>query len=270
MTVVLLLGMLAAIAIPMFAGNSRRTAAVACLATRTIIERSAQSYVSKEGTRPVAIDSLVGSYVLATPKCPSLGTYVWLRAESTVLCSIHYAGDSAALWTSDWSSSSLLRTLSGTWAASNGLLTATTASQALFTGAVPDDFIMQATLVTLNSGQGYGFYFRSTANADGQVSGYCFQYDPGLGDKFVVRTVLNGHESAPIAQASMPAGYAVYGTSRNVTITAIGAHTVIKVDGVTVLDFADSTFASGQVGLRSWGSGTSVSIGGVSVSSAIP
>ena len=33
----------------------------------------------------------------------------------------------------------------------------------------------------------------------------------------------------------------------------MGSHIVIEVDGVTMLDFYDSSFASGSAGLRSWG-----------------
>jgi hypothetical protein len=31
-----------------------------------------------------------------------------------------------------------------------------------------------------------------------------------------------------------------------------GDHHIVKVDGATVLDFVDSRFSSGSVGLRSW------------------
>jgi hypothetical protein len=54
----------------------------------------------------------------------------------------------------------------------------------------------------------------------------------------------------------MPAGFSIYGTPHTTTINAVGSHIVCKVDGVTVLDFNDSTFQSGSAGLRSWGAGT--------------
>lgn len=84
------------------------------------------------------------------------------------------------------------------------------------------------------------------------ISGYCFQFDPGLGNKFVVRKVVNGKESSPIAIASMPPGFGVYGTPHGITINAEGSHITVLVDGVKVLDFVDSTLASGGAGLRSW------------------
>jgi hypothetical protein len=119
---------------------------------------------------------------------------------------------------------------------------------------------------TLSSGSGYGVYFRS----DGQskISGYCFQFDPGVGNKFIVRKVVAGVESAPIASAAMPAGFTIYGVPHATTISAVGSHIVCKVDGVTVLDFADGTFASGSAGLRSWGNSTVGFLGASSLAGA--
>ena len=105
---------------------------------------------------------------------------------------------------------------------------------------------------TISSGSGYGVYFR--ADGKSKISGYCFQYDPGVGNKFIVRKVVAGVESAPIAQVKFPAGFSVYDASHAITISAVGSHIVCKVDGASMLDFNDSTFASGGAGLRSWGS----------------
>lgn len=276
MVVVLVLGVLVAIAIPTYSTTMRKASATTCLATRTVIERAAQNYRAVEGTVAPSIGVLVTKrYLTATPKCPSAGSYVWQPASGSdmgfdeVLCSVHYASTGASLWASNWSDSSLLKMLMGSWVVKNGVLTTgSAANQALFTNPVPNDFTMQASLLTLNSGSGYGLYYRTVAGPNGPT-GYCFQYDPGLGNKFVVRKVVNGVESGPIASAAMPTGYNVYGTARNVTVTAIGSHTVIKVDGVPVLDFTDSTFSSGQVGLRSWNN-SNVTVGGVSVTGAVP
>jgi hypothetical protein len=56
----------------------------------------------------------------------------------------------------------------------------------------------------------------------------------------------------------MPAGFSFYGTPHDITINAVGSHIVIKVDGRKVLDFNDSTFASGSAGLRSWDGNSTV------------
>jgi hypothetical protein len=50
----------------------------------------------------------------------------------------------------------------------------------------------------------------------------------------------------------MPAGFQVNG-QHSISISVQGDRQVIKVDGVTVMDFRDSTYSSGTVGLRSWG-----------------
>ena len=49
----------------------------------------------------------------------------------------------------------------------------------------------------------------------------------------------------------MPPGFQVNG-QHSISISVQGDHQVIKVDGTTVMDFHDSTYTSGTVGLRSW------------------
>ncbi len=258
MVVVLVIAALVFIAVPIFFAATARAKATTCLANRTIVERAAPAYRTAEGFPPQTLQDFVTKrLVKSLPKCPSNGTYVWSSggdkpADDKLLCSVHYAGAATPLWSSNWAAGALLKTISGTWKLVNGQMVPTppNGGQALFTSSVPANFQLESTAV-LNSGPGYGMYFRSTAVA-GKISGYCFQFDPGLGNKFVVRTVTNGVESGPIAISSMPPGYSIYGTSHKTTITAIGSHIVIKVDGVPVLDFVDSKYASGQAGMRAW------------------
>jgi hypothetical protein len=182
---------------------------------------------------------------------------------------VHFAGETPPVWSSNWANSSALKTLRGAWTMVNGMLTPTVPNglTALFQSATPNDFRLESNAV-LNAGPGYGIYFRSTA-VGGNISGYCFQFDPGLGNKFVVRKVTNGTESAPLAISAMPTGYPIYGTAHKTTITAVGSHIVVKVDGVPVLDFVDSTYASGQSGMRAW-YGSDVGFNSVSAYSATP
>ena len=49
----------------------------------------------------------------------------------------------------------------------------------------------------------------------------------------------------------MPPGFPVNGEHK-ISVSVQGDHHIIKVDGATVLDFHDSQFSSGTVGLRSW------------------
>jgi hypothetical protein len=103
-------------------------------------------------------------------------------------------------------------------------------------------------------------YYRADGKAN--ISGYSFQYDPGLGNKFVVRTVTGGSESAPIASFNMPAGFPIYGTQHDIVIKVVGDKHVITVDGQQVLSFTNATFKSGGAGLRSWDGGSAVSFAG--------
>ncbi len=93
-----------------------------------------------------------------------------------------------------------------------------------------------------------------TTNPLGIDAGYCFQVDPGLGNKFVVRKWVNGVESAPLATASMSSGFVatINSLPHDHKISAVGSHIVVTVDGASVLDFTDSTYASGGAGLRAW------------------
>lgn len=114
--------------------------------------------------------------------------------------------------------------------------------------------------VTLESGNGYGIYYRADGQQD--ITGYIFQYDPGLGDKFVVRKVVEGREQSPFEEVKMTdvmgSDFGVKGTSHEVTIEVVGDRHVISVDGVEVLDFTDGDFTEGSGGLRKWGAGVTV------------
>ena len=103
---------------------------------------------------------------------------------------------------------------------------------------------------------GYGLYYRATDNdGNGKYTGYRFQYDAALGDKFVVRKVVDGKESAPFQSAKMKDfmdDEDIYNKNHTVNVAVKGEHHTIKVDGVTVLEFDDDTFSQGKSGLRTW------------------
>lgn len=103
----------------------------------------------------------------------------------------------------------------------------------------------------LLKGKGYGIYYRS--NNEKRITGYVFQYDPGLRDKFVVRKVTNGREASAFQTVKMPAGFQVHNKSHNISISVEGDHHVIKVDDEIVFDFKDDWRDSGMAGFRSWG-----------------
>ncbi len=103
----------------------------------------------------------------------------------------------------------------------------------------------------LNAGNGYGVYYRADNNPN--ITGYVFQFDPGLGNKFVVRKVVGGVEQAPFQSVAMPSGFPIYNQSHDISVAIVGDRHVIKVDNQPVLEFQDTTFASGSGGFRTWG-----------------
>ena len=153
------------------------------------------------------------------------------------------------LFSSDLNSLAGFTTLMGGWIASGGTLSAVKDQNRLVAIGGPwDDFTFQTT-ATLVSGNGYGMYYRCTSD----LTGYIFQFDQGVGNMFIVRKVVAGVESAQFQKVKMPTGFAV-NAQHDISISVVGDHHVINVDGATVLDFHDSQYSSGTVGLRSWAS----------------
>jgi prepilin-type N-terminal cleavage/methylation domain-containing protein len=275
MTVVLIIGVLVSVAIPVFASSTKRAQESTCLANQSMASSQAEIYRSREGTSPPTLQSLVDKrYFQSLPTCPAKGAYVWLSRTSggsdILVCSVHYTGSAPPIWSTAWADPKGFKTIMGRWTTSNGTLTSDATqyqNRALFGDAKWTDVSIR-TKAILNSGSGYGIYFRTTDTAGGPT-GYCFQYDPGLGNKFVVRKVVKGVESGPIALSSMPAGFAVRGTSHDIQVNAVGSRIVVTVDGKVALDFTDSTFSAGQAGVRSWNK-SSADFGAVSVYKATP
>jgi prepilin-type N-terminal cleavage/methylation domain-containing protein len=158
---------------------------------------------------------------------------------------------SAFLFSSELNSLAGFISLMGSWSAAGGILSPSTVpyqNRLVAAGGPWADFTFETT-AQLVTGNGYGLYYRCDSNPN--ITGYVFQFDPGLGNKFVVRKVVGGNESSPFQTVSMPAGFQVNG-QHNISVSVQGSHQVIKVDGTTVMDFNDSTYSSGTVGLRSW------------------
>ena len=193
-------------------------------------------------------------WMLAVPADAFAGTYASTVTTTLGTLSLAQSGGGSVLFSTDFSSMAGLALLMGSWQIVNGVLVPVGAGEhRLAFGDTKWTNVQLNVNATLSSGRGYGIYFRS----DGQpnITGYCFQFDPGWNPpagSFVVRKVVNGVESSPVASALMPAGYAQFGVAHMTSISAVGSHIVCKVDGVTVLDFNDSSFPSGGAGLRSW------------------
>jgi len=270
--VIIIIGILAAIAIPMYASQKNKAKDAAVKEGVHTIQIGVMSYVADHGgaypateyvtyTADRSLDNLGNRYLDTWPKNPWTGKPM-----------ANTGG--AVLFNTDFASMAGLSQIQNTWTIVNGLLVPPVAGGRLAFGDTGWTDVQLNVSATLNSGPGYGVYFRSDGKA--AISGYCFQFDPGAGNKFTVRPVTNGNEAAAIVSAAMPPGFSVYGASHNISISAQGSHIVIKVDGLTVLDFIDARFASGSAGLRSWGgsvvgfSGANVQGGGGAAGSGAP
>ena len=128
---------------------------------------------------------------------------------------------------------------------------------------IPSDYVIKLDGATLNSGNGYGVFFR-LQDADSTPNGYAFQYDPGLGGAFVVRKWVNGYEINPPIAINRPPGYTWTGVPRDLEIRVEGNTYTAIVDGQEVLNFSDDTYTSGGVGLRTWDS-TSICMDNLSI-----
>ena len=260
--VVIVIGILAAIAVPVYASQRDKAKDAAVKEGSHLIQDAVVSYaVDHDGAYPATeyvtctptdstADNLGNKYLDTWPRNPWTGEPMTNSGSSVV-----YSTDFTAV-------AAGAPIVGGKWSVVDGkLVPPATGGSVLFGDQTWTDFQVNTT-ATLDSGSGYGVYFRATGTSKTKITGYVFQYDPGVGNKFIVRKVVNGTESAPIATGAMPAGFSIYGATHDVSVSAVGTHIVCQVDGKAVLDFNDSTFSSGGTGLRSWG-GAAVSFASV-------
>jgi type II secretion system protein G len=230
--VIIVIGILAAIAIPMYLAQRDSAKDAVVKEGAHLIQTGVMAYaVDHRGAYPAT------EYVTSTPTdatADNLGNRyldTWPRNPWTGQPMVNTGSN--VLFNTDFDNMSGLTPLIGTWKIVDGQLVAPTSGGRLAFGDNGWTDVQIDVSATLDSGPGYGVYFRSDGKA--AITGYCFQYDPGLGNKFVVRKVVDGRESAPIASVSMPAGFTIYGTPHDVSISAVGDHIVAKVDGTVVL-----------------------------------
>jgi type II secretion system protein G len=258
--VVIVIAILAAIAIPLYVNQRDKAKDAAVKEGSHQIQNAVVTYaVDHSGAYPAT------EYVTCTPgdrTADNLGnTYLdtWPRNPWTGKPMANTG--SSVLFNTDFTTIAASRPIVGAnWSVVGGRLVPPASGGSVLFGDQTWTDAQIDTTATLASGSGYGVYFRATGTT--KISGYVFQYDPGVGNKFIVRKVVNGVESAPLAMGAMPTGFPIYGVAHDVSVVTVGTHIVCKVDGNTVLDFNDSTFTSGGTGLRSWG-GASVSFAGV-------
>jgi len=259
MVVIALIGVLTTIAVPLMKAYLERARATTCLGNRYAAERAEAAFNLDRARESAGLDELVRAGFLAKePQCPSGGVYAWVQKspQPILACSIHYAAvaqpSENVLFSSSFDNMGGLKANSGDWALVDGALRSLGKkgeARLAFGDKAWTDYEIRTT-ATLTGGNGYGIYYRSDGKKD--VTGYIFQYDPGFGNAFIVRKVIDGKEQYPIARAPMPAGFPVYGQSHQVSVAVKGDQHVITVDGTKVLEFKDSTFPSGMGGFRTW------------------
>jgi len=258
--VIVLISVLLAIATPMMMAYLERGRAASCLSSRYHTEKAELAYMLEKHASSDGFAALVDSGLIhREPVCPSGGVYVWIQRTPTPIlgCSLHYGAlsvedNATVLFTSLFDDQSGLKKLMGNWNTSNGTLSNKPGQENRIAFGDPawKDYEIRVS-AELTQGAGYGIYFRADANPN--ITGYVFQYDPGLGNKFVVRKVVNGVEQSPFQSVSMPAGFNIFNASHDIGVSVVGNRTTIKVDNNTVLDFTDDTFTSGSGGFRTWG-----------------
>ncbi len=263
--VMAIVGILAGLAVPRLMLVTQSKHKTQCAINRIEVQNAERQYVVEHGRPSESGEKLIeAGYLQSYPRCPTGGVYIWLNDATegnpfrNLGCSIHYfpvSGTSTptVLFNSDFNDMNGLTPLRGAWDAKDGSLRTLTAggeNRLAFGDKNWKDYTIKVN-ATLKSGPGYGIYYRADGNPN--ITGYCFQFDPGLGNKFVVRKVVNGSEQSPFQSVTMPSNFPIYNQNHEITISVQGDRHIISIDNQPIMDFRDSKFMSGMGGLRTWG-----------------
>ena len=173
-----------------------------------------------------------------------------------------------ALSAPDWSLLSGTATISGTT-----VTTTHPANNAWQSTSVINALPWTSTDITLTStmrlvlppnttGYGYGVWLRATPNTSTKTvpSGYTFQVDPGMGNRFALKVWNDGAETT-LAMSNFPAGFDPL-VDNQISVSMVGEQFVATVNGTEVLrvnNLTDLAQAKGksaptgtQFGLRTW------------------
>lgn len=88
MVVVIIIGILVAIAIPVYNNTASNAAEKACLANQRTLSGAAQQYRAVEGILPANLSDLSPAYVAEDPVCPvsKVSTTYEMNADGVVTC----------------------------------------------------------------------------------------------------------------------------------------------------------------------------------------
>ncbi|MGB9667240.1 MAG: competence type IV pilus major pilin ComGC [Candidatus Cryosericum sp.] len=264
--VIAILGLIAVVAIPRYQDMEKAAQASTCAGVRASITEAEMIRELKLHVRPSLSNPPLSPQQLkdqgyltedSSIVCPAGGTLSWIHSPDgtswQLVCSIH-----SAAFVYDGTTTGFT-TLNGTGVTvAGGALkfnNINNENRVAFGSLSWTDYIVNVT-ATLASGNGYGIYYRSdgvSGNRNPGVTGYCFQFDPGAGNRLTVRKVVSGVEQPAFQSVAMPAAIvASLHSPHSISVAVKGDHHVISVDGVVVLDFHDGTYSSGMAGLRGW------------------
>jgi prepilin-type N-terminal cleavage/methylation domain-containing protein len=86
MVVVLIIGILVAIAIPVFNSAKANAQRKACFANERTVEGAGRAYEASAGSLPAAVANLIPTYITSALVCPGQGTYTWSATNGTLTC----------------------------------------------------------------------------------------------------------------------------------------------------------------------------------------
>lgn len=90
MVVVLIIGILVAIAIPVFNAAKTNAQTKSCFANERTVDGAARSYEAESGALPADVAALVtATYLKAAPVCPAGGTYSFDATAGELDCDDH-------------------------------------------------------------------------------------------------------------------------------------------------------------------------------------
>lgn len=162
----------------------------------------------------------------------------------------HPAFCSTSLFEDDFNNLNQWTIASGKWTIKDGKLCGS--GDGRIYAKVPDatDYVITLNGAKLDSGNGYGLYFRATNFA--KVNGYNFQYDPGASG-FLFREWYQGNEFAATSFVKKT-NYDFYSQPHDIKVVVQGNTFTTYVDNVKVHQVTDPTYTEGGIGLRTWDS----------------
>lgn len=90
MVVVLIIGILIAIAVPVFFAARDNAREKTCFANERTVEGAARTYEAEANALPATVAALTPDYIATEPSCPvAANSYTWSQANGTLTCSGH-------------------------------------------------------------------------------------------------------------------------------------------------------------------------------------